>query len=313
MKKVVIALGGNALEIENTKPSAEAQLEAAKKAAHCIVDVIEKGNTVIIVHGNGPQVGRVLIQNEFAAKETPSMPFDVCGSMTQGMIGYHIQQAIQNELKKRGINKEVATVVTQMVVDKNDNGFKNPTKPVGIYYTEDEANILKKEKNWVVKEDAGRGYRRVVASPNPISIVEMSSINNLVMAGHIVICCGGGGIPVIKDDNGCIEGVAAVIDKDKAAALTAKELNADELVILTAVDKVSINFKKPNQKDLDNITVEEAKKYIEEGHFAPGSMLPKIEAAIDFACSKEGRVSLIASLEKASESILGKNGTKISL
>lgn len=313
MKKIVVALGGNALELENTKPSAEAQIEAAKKAAFCIVDIIEKGNTVIIVHGNGPQVGRILIQNEFAAKETPSMPFDVCGSMTQGMIGYHIQQTIQNELKKRGIKKSVVTVVTQMVVDKNDDGFRNPTKPVGIYYTEDEAKALQKEKNWVVIEDAGRGYRRVVASPNPINIVELSSISNLVEAGHIVICCGGGGIPVIANDNGSLEGVAAVIDKDKAAALTAKELNADELLILTAVDKVSINFRKPDQKDLDNITVDEARKYIEEGHFAPGSMLPKIEAAIDFACSKAGRVSLIGSLDKATDAILGKNGTKISL
>lgn len=313
MKKIVVALGGNALELENTKPSAEAQIEAAKKAAFCIVDIIEKGNTVIIVHGNGPQVGRILIQNEFAAKETPSMPFDVCGSMTQGMIGYHIQQTMQNELKKRGIKKSVVTVVTQMVVDKNDDGFKNPTKPVGIYYTEEEAKALQKEKNWVVKEDAGRGYRRVVASPNPIDIVELSSISNLVEAGHIVICCGGGGIPVTLNDNGCLEGVAAVIDKDKAAALTAKELNADELLILTAVDKVSINFRKPDQKDLDNITVDEAKKYIEEGHFAPGSMLPKIEAAIDFACSKAGRISLIGSLDKAADAILGKNGTKISL
>ncbi len=313
MKKIVVALGGNALELENTKPSAEAQIEAAKKAAFCIVDIIEKGNTVIIVHGNGPQVGRILIQNEFAAKETPSMPFDVCGSMTQGMIGYHIQQTIQNELKKRGINKSVVTVVTQMVVDKNDDGFKNPTKPVGIYYTEDEAIVLQKEKNWVVKEDAGRGYRRVVASPNPIEIVELSSIDNLVKAGQIVICCGGGGIPVITNDNGDLEGVAAVIDKDKAAALTAKELNADELLILTAVDKVSINFRKPDQKDLDNITVEEAKVYIKEGHFAPGSMLPKIEAAMDFAESKAGRTSLIGSLDKAADAILGKNGTKISL
>jgi len=312
MKKIVVALGGNALELENAKPSAEAQIEAAKKAAFCIVDIIEKGNTVIIVHGNGPQVGRILIQNEFAAKETPSMPFDVCGSMTQGMIGYHIQQTIQNELKKRGIKKSVVTVVTQMVVDKNDDGFKNPTKPVGIYYTKDEAATLEKEKNWVVKEDAGRGYRRVVASPNPIDIVELSSIRNLVEAGHIVICCGGGGIPVIADANGYLEGVAAVIDKDKAAALTAKELNADELLILTAVDKVSINFRKPDQKDLDNITIDEAKKYIEEGHFAPGSMLPKMEAAIDFAASKAGRVSLIGSLDKAADAILGKSGTKIS-
>ena len=313
MKKIVVALGGNALELENTKPSAEAQIEAAKKAAFCIVDIIEKGNTVIIVHGNGPQVGRILIQNEFAAKETPSMPFDVCGSMTQGMIGYHIQQSIQNELKKRGIKKSVVTVVTQMVVDKTDDGFKNPTKPVGIYYTEDEANVLQKEKNWVVKEDSGRGYRRVVASPNPIEIVELSSIDNLVKAGQIVICCGGGGIPVITNDSGSLEGVAAVIDKDKAAALAAKELNADELLILTAVDKVSINFRKPDQKDLDNITVEQVKVYIKEGHFAPGSMLPKIEAAIDFAASKAGRTSLIGSLDKAADAILGKNGTKISL
>lgn len=310
MKKVVIALGGNALELENSKPSAEAQLEAAKKAANCIVDIIENGHTVILVHGNGPQVGRILIQNEVAQKETPSMPFDVCGAMSQGMIGYHLQQSIQNELKKRNINKPVSTVVTQMVVDKNDAGFANPTKPVGVYYTKEQADVLAKEKGWAVVEDAGRGYRRVVASPQPLEIVEFSSIKTLVDAGHVVICCGGGGIPVVKN-NGVLDGVAAVIDKDKAAALTAKEVGADELLILTAVDRVSINFRKPNQKDLDSITIEEATKYIAEGHFAPGSMLPKVEACMDFAKSKSGRVALIASLDKAAESIQGKNGTRI--
>lgn len=311
MKKIVIALGGNALEFEKSNHTSEEELEACKKAAVCIADIIEKGHTVILVHGNGPQVGRILIQNEVASSETPAMPFDVCGAMSQGMIGYHISQALQNELKKRNIKNPVSAIVTQMVVDKNDNGFKNPSKPVGVYYSLEDAKRLEKEKGWVVKEDAGRGYRRVVASPTPIEIVEFESIERLVLSGHVVICSGGGGIPVIRNDNGFLEGVAAVIDKDKAADLVAKSIDADELVILTAVDKVSINFKKPNQKDLDSITVEEAKEYIKEGHFAPGSMLPKIEACIDFASSKKGREALIASLDKAFDSIAGKNGTRI--
>lgn len=309
-KKIVIALGGNALELENTKPSVESQLKAVSIAAKCIVDVIESGVDVILVHGNGPQVGRILIQNEVASKETPAMPFDVCGAMSQGMIGYHIEQAIINELASRNIKKSVASIITQVVVDKNDKGFQNPTKPVGIYYSKEEAELLTKEKGWVVKEDAGRGYRRVVASPNPIEIVEIETIKSLFKSGCVVICAGGGGVPVVKNNNK-LEGVAAVIDKDKASSLLAKLLDADELMIVTAVDKVSINFKKSNQKDLDVMSVSEAKKYIEEGHFAPGSMLPKIEACIDFVESKSGRVSLIASLEKAKDAIENKSGTRV--
>ncbi len=312
-KKVVIALGGNALELENGDKSANAQLEAAKKAAVCIADVIEEGHTVILVHGNGPQVGKILIQNEVAKNETPAMPFDVCGSMSQGMIGYVIQQSVQNELKKRNIKKPVSTILTQMVVDKNDPGFKNPTKPVGVYYTKEEAAQLEKEKGWKVVEDAGRGYRRVVPSPLPNEIVEFDSIKSLVDSGHVVICCGGGGIPVIKNEDGSLEGTAAVIDKDRASSLVAQKLEADELVILTAVEKVSINFKKPNQKDLDIMSIDEANEYIKEGYFAPGSMLPKVEACMEFAKSKSGRESLIASLEKAAESIKGENGTRIRL
>lgn len=312
MEKIVVALGGNALQASGKPATAEAQLEVVKNTTRYIADLIGEGYKVVIAHGNGPQVGRIVLQNEAANDITPAMPFDVCGAMSQGMIGYHIQQALKNELQKRGNKKAVSTIVTQVVVDKEDSAFKNPTKPIGPFYTEEEANLLKKEKGYDIVEDAGRGFRRVVASPIPKRIVEIDTVETLVDSGAVVITVGGGGIPVIEE-NGELKGVAAVIDKDLASEKLAEDLDADTLLILTAVDKISLNFRKPNQVDLDDITVAEAKKYIEEGHFASGSMLPKVEAAIKFAESKKGRVAIIASLDNCLEAVKGKQGTRISM
>ncbi|WP_234958840.1 MULTISPECIES: carbamate kinase [Tissierellales] len=311
MMKVVVALGGNALQAEGVPAAAETQLKVVRDTAVYLVDMIEKGNEIIIAHGNGPQVGRIVIQNEYAAQVTPAMPFDVCGAMSQGMIGYHIQQALRDELVKRGIKKPVATIVTQVVVDKNDKGFQNPTKPIGPFYKEEEAKKIIKEKGYAMVEDAGRGYRRVVASPKPEKIVEIETIRRLVESGQVVITVGGGGIPVIEKDDNTLEGVAAVIDKDFASEKLAEDLDVEVLMILTAVDRVAINFGKPNQKDLSTMTVEEAQRYIEEKQFAPGSMLPKVQAAVKFVKSKPGRKSIIASLGKAKEALVGKSGTII--
>lgn len=275
--KVVVALGGNALQAEGVPATAETQLKVVRDTAVYLVDMIEKGNEIIIAHGNGPQVGRIVIQNEYAAQVTPAMPFDVCGAMSQGMIGYHIQQALRDELVKRGIKKPVATIITQVVVDKNDKGFQNPTKPIGPFYKEEEAKKMIKEKGYAIVEDAGRGYRRVVASPQPERIVEIETIKRLVESGQVVITVGGGGIPVIEKDDNTLEGVAAVIDKDFASEKLAEDLDVEVLMILTAVDRVAINFGRPNQKDLSTMTVEEAQRYIEEKQFAPGSMLPKVQ------------------------------------
>lgn len=310
MKRVVVALGGNALQESGKPATAESQLEVVKNTTKYIADLIEKGYEVVIAHGNGPQVGRIVIQNEVANDITPAMPFDVCGAMSQGMIGYHIQQALLNELNRRGNKKAVVTVVTQVVVDKNDKAFKNPTKPIGPFYTKEEAEKLKEEKGYDIVEDAGRGFRRVVASPQPKEIVEIDAVRKLNEAGAVVITVGGGGVPVIEEDSE-LKGVAAVIDKDLASERLAEDLDADVLLILTAVDKVSLNYGKENQIDLDKISVEEANKYIEEGHFAKGSMLPKIEAALKFAKSKSGRKAIIASLDNCLKAIEGDAGTKI--
>ena len=305
-KRIVIALGGNALG--NTLPE---QAAAVKITARAIVDLIEDGNQVVVAHGNGPQVGRLVLQNEYANDITPAMPFDVCGAMSQGMIGYHIQQGLSKVLRHRGSKARVATVVTQVVVDQNDPKFQNPSKPIGPFYKEDEARAIAAEKGYVMKEDAGRGWRRVVASPVPVEIVELDAVKCLVDNGFVVVSVGGGGIPVIRKENGDLEGTAAVIDKDLASEKLAEDLNADALVILTAVEKVSINYNKPDQKDLSTLTVAEAKQYMAEGHFAPGSMLPKIEAAVKFVESKPGRRSIITSLDKAVEALEGKAGTTI--
>lgn len=311
MKKLVIALGGNALQEAGKPATAQAQLEVVEKTSEYIADIVERGYEVIVAHGNGPQVGRIVIQNEVASASTPAMPFDVCGAMSQGMIGYHIQQGLSKVLRHRGINKNVVTVVTQVVVDKDDPKFKAPSKPIGPFYTEEEAKAIAEEKGYTMKEDAGRGWRRVVASPLPVEIVELDAVKTLNDAGFVVVTVGGGGIPVVRNEAGDLEGVAAVIDKDLASEKLARDMDADALVILTAVEKVSINFKKPDQKDLDRMSAAEAKQYIKEGHFAPGSMLPKIEAALNFVESKPGRIAIITSLDKAVDAIEGRAGTTI--
>ena len=308
-ERIVVALGGNALG-----KTPEQQLALVKNTAKPIVDLVEKGYEVIIGHGNGPQVGMINLAMEFSANKgggTPFMPFPECGAMTQGYIGYHLQQAIQEELKARGIHKECATVVTQVVVNENDPGFQNPTKPVGSFYTKEEAEKIAAEKGFIFVEDAGRGYRRVVPSPIPERIVERKVVEQLVQAGDIVITVGGGGIPVVETEQG-LKGVAAVIDKDRASALLARDVKADRLIILTAVDRVSINFNKPDQIDLATMTLAECEKYIGEKQFAPGSMLPKVESCMEFVRnSGEGCTALITSLQRAAEALEGKTGTVI--
>lgn len=311
MNKIVIALGGNALQEAGKPATAQAQLEVVERTSVYIADILEKGYQIVLAHGNGPQVGRLVIQNEYAEPVTPAMPFDVCGAMSQGMIGYHIQQGLSKVLRSRGNSTPVATVVTQVVVDAHDPKFQNPSKPIGPFYTEEEAAAIAAQKGYVMKEDAGRGWRRVVASPMPVEIVELDAVRCLVDNGFIVVTVGGGGIPVVRNAQGNLEGVAAVIDKDLASERLAEDLDVDALVILTAVEKVSINFKKPDQKDLDTLSVAEAKRYIAEGHFAPGSMLPKIEAAVKFVESKPGRRAIITSLDKAALALEGKAGTTI--
>lgn len=310
--RIVLALGGNALQDANGPATAEAQLEVIKRTCEYIIQLVNKDYEIAIVHGNGPQVGRILMASEMAKDVTPTMPFDVCGVMSQGYIGYHIQQALRSALKKKVRDIPVVTLVTQMVVDKNDPAFKNPTKPIGSFYSEEEAIVLTEEKGWIMKEDAGRGWRRVVPSPIPKRIVEIDTVKRL-WDSTIVITAGGGGIPVIELPDGTFEGVAAVIDKDFAAELLAEQVNADALMILTEVEKVSINYRKPNQTDLSEMTVEQAEKYIEEGHFAPGSMLPKVQAAIKFARSNPGKKAIITSLYKAIDALEGKTGTVITL
>jgi carbamate kinase len=311
VKKLVIALGGNALQEAGQPATAEAQLAVVLKTAEYIAKIIAAGYQVVIAHGNGPQVGRIVLQNEYAVSVSPAMPFDVCGAMSQGMIGYQIQQGLAKVLKEHGIDKQVVTLVTQVVVDQDDPKFKNPSKPIGPFYSEEEARQIAAEKGYIMKEDAGRGWRRVVASPLPVEIVELDAAKCLVDNGFIVVTVGGGGIPVIKTASGDIEGTAAVIDKDLASEKLAEDLDADALVILTAVEKVSIRYNKPDQLDLDTLSVAEAKRYIAEGHFAPGSMLPKVEAAIQFVESKKGRKAIITSLDKALDAIGGTAGTTL--
>ncbi len=310
MLKIIVALGGNALQDEDSDFTSESQLNIIRKSVEYLVDIIEEGHDLIITHGNGPQIGRIIIQNEIAKEITPAMPFDVCGAMSQGMIGYHIQQALGDEIKRREMNKPVATVITQIVVDRDDYGFKNPTKPIGPFYSKEEALRLKEEKGYEIIEDSGRGYRRVVASPKPKKIVEIETIRTLVDNGNIVIAAGGGGIPVIEEGSK-LEGVEAVIDKDLASERLAEDIDADILLILTTVDKVYLNYRKENEIGLDKVKVEEMKKHIEEGHFAPGSMLPKVLAAIEFVESKPGRKAIITSLDKAKVALYGLGGTII--
>ncbi len=313
--KVVIALGGNALQEAGTPPTAEAQLEVVGKTAQYLAEISCKGYEMAIVHGNGPQVGRIVLTQEIASREneqTPAMPFDVCGAMSQGYIGYHIQQALRDALRNRNRNIPVVTMVTQVVVDPKDPAFQNPSKPIGQFYTEEEAKKISEEKGYVMKEDAGRGWRRIVPSPQPKKIVEISAVKRL-WDTTIVITAGGGGIPVIENMDGSLTGVAAVIDKDLAAEKLAQDIEADTLLILTEVDKVCLNFNKPDQKFLDHMTVPDAIKYMNEGHFAPGSMLPKVLAAVKFARTYPGKKAIITSLYKAVEALEGKEGTVVTM
>lgn len=307
-KRIVIALGGNALG-----KNLPEQMEAVQHTARAIVDLIEQGNEVIVVHGNGPQVGMIANAMTELTRSDPQKyipcPLSVCGAMSQGYIGYDLQNALREEMERRGITCGVATVLTQVEVDPEDPAFKNPTKPIGSFMTEDEAEQLKRDRGYDFVEDSGRGYRRVVASPKPRRIVELDTISSLVAADHVVIACGGGGIPVLPTGNHHLKGAAAVIDKDFAAELLAESLDADYLVILTAVEKVAVNFGKPDQQWLDELTPETAGKYVDEGQFAPGSMLPKVQAAVKFAVSKPGRSALITLLDRAADGIAGKTGT----
>lgn len=306
-KKIVIALGGNALG--NTP---EEQLDLVKNTAKSIVDLVEEGNYVVVTHGNGPQVGMINLAMEVSHQEvsSPEMPFAECGAMSQGYIGYHLQQSIQKELVRRNMRRNCLTVITQVEVDKEDPAFKNPTKPIGSFYSKEEAEKIASEKGYTMREDAGRGYRRVVASPKPQKIVEIRTIKNLLSKGNIVIACGGGGIPVYKYRKG-YKGVDAVIDKDRTSARLALDLKADMLLILTAVDQVYINFNEDDEEKLKKMTVKEAKEYIKDKEFSEGSMLPKVEACIDFASKSKG-YAVITSLKKAKSAINGKAGTVIS-
>ncbi|MBN2898144.1 MAG: carbamate kinase [Clostridia bacterium] len=307
-QKIVVALGGNALG-----NSPDEQLKLVKETAKPIVDLIQEGHQVILAHGNGPQVGMINLGMETASKSvaaTPEMPFPECGAMSQGYIGYHLQNAIREELLNREMTMPVATVVTQVIVDKDDQAFKNPTKPIGAFYSKDEALKLQAEKGFDMVEDAGRGWRRVVPSPIPVDVAEKTTVKTLVDNGHVVITVGGGGIPVVQEGNRLI-GVPAVIDKDFASGKMAEILDADYLIILTAVEQVAINYGKADEKWLSTLSIDEAEQYMNEGHFAPGSMLPKVKAAVTFAKSKPGRKALITSLERAKEGIQGKTGTVI--
>ena len=307
-KKIVIALGGNALG--NNLPE---QMAAVKETAKAIADLIEEGHEVVISHGNGPQVGMInLAMGELAKADpdNPVAPLSVCVAMSQGYIGYDLQNALREELLNRGINKPVSSIITQMRVDPDDEAFKNPTKPIGRFMTREEADEMIRDRGYDVMEDAGRGYRRVVASPKPVEIVEIETVRSLINDGQVVIAAGGGGIPVYAQGNH-LKGAAAVVDKDFGSSLLAREIDADWLIILTAVENVAVNYGKPNQENLSELTPEQAQVYIEEGQFAPGSMLPKVEAAIEFAQSGEGRQSLITLLEKARDGINGKTGTVI--
>ncbi|WP_210366183.1 carbamate kinase [Bacillus sp. REN3] len=310
-KKVVIALGGNA--IQSGDATAEAQQLALEETARQLADFIEQGIDIIISHGNGPQVGNILLQQAAAdSTKNPAMPLDTCGAMSQGMIGYWMQNAMDKVLKERGIFKNVVTVITRVIVDQDDPAFANPTKPIGPFYSEEEARKLSEETCSIYKEDAGRGWRRVVPSPKPVSIKEHDVINTLVEQGNIVIAVGGGGIPVVETAEG-LQGVEAVIDKDFASEKLAELVNADALIILTAVDHVYIDFNKPTQRKLSDVSIAELESYIASGQFAPGSMLPKVEAAISFARTHPDHKTIITSLEQAQNALYARAGTIVTM
>lgn len=310
MKKAVIAIGGNSLIKDKDHQTVPDQYLAVCETVKHVAGMVEKGYNVVMTHGNGPQVGFILRRSEISRNELHEVPLDSCGADTQGAIGYQIQQAFYNEFKKRGIKKNVATVVTQVLVDKNDDAFKKPTKPIGSFMSKEDADKKVKEEGWNIKEDAGRGYRRVVASPMPKEIVEIDAVKKLIDSDFIVVAVGGGGIPVVETDKGELKGTAAVIDKDFASALLAAEINADIFMITTGVEKVCINYNKPDQKTIDKMTLAEAEKYLAEGQFPAGSMGPKIQAAIMFL-KNGGETVIITSPEFIEKAINGLTGTVI--
>jgi len=305
----VVAIGGNSLIKDKDHQTVPDQFEATRETCVHIAGMIEQGWDVVITHGNGPQVGFILLRSELASHVLHEVPLDSCGADTQGAIGYMIQQCLHDEFKRRGINKQAVTVVTQVLVNRDDPAFQNPSKPIGPFYDEEKAELRRKERGWVMAEDAGRGWRRVVPSPIPVRIIELDAIKALIDEGFVVIAVGGGGIPVIEE-NGRLKGTSAVIDKDYASSLLASEVGADLFLISTAVDRVALNFGKPDQRWLDKMTLAEAKKYLKEGHFAPGSMGPKIEAIIAFL-EKGGERALITSPENIERALLGETGTLI--
>jgi carbamate kinase len=309
-RTIVVALGGNAILRPGQAGTAEDQFVNIKTTCESIARMVKQGYRVVITHGNGPQVGNILIQNLHSQDLVPAMPLDVCGAKSQGLIGYMIQQSLHNELAKEGINVPVVTVLTQVIVDENDPAFKNPTKPIGPFYTEEEARRFASQRGETWKEDSGRGWRKVVPSPLPVEIFEKSAIGTLIREGAVVIAAGGGGIPVIQKGN-TLHGIEAVIDKDLASSKLARDINADILMILTDVERVAINYRTPSEAYLTAITVDEAKKYMDEGQFGAGSMGPKVQAAIDFASC--GKTSIIASLTRSLDALEGKTGTTITL
>ena len=306
----VVAIGGNSLIKDKDHQTVEDQYQAAKETCFHIADMIEQGWDVAIGHGNGPQVGFILRRSELARHELHEVPLDVCGADTQGAIGYMLQQNLQNEFLRRGMKKQAVTVVTQVIVDRNDPAFQNPTKPIGSFMTEEEAKRRRDLEGWHVVEDAGRGWRRVVASPLPKVVKEQDAVEELIRKGFVVITVGGGGIPVVENEKGELEGVAAVIDKDYASSLLARSIKADLFLISTAVEKVYLNYGKPNQKAIDRMTVAEAKQYMAEGHFAKGSMLPKIQAIIWFL-EAGGKQAIITNPENIERALRGETGTLI--
>ncbi len=308
--RIVVALGGNALEDKSLPPTAESQATVVEKTVKTLADMSLHGYEMAVVHGNGPQVGRIILASETAAQVTPAMPFDVCDAMSQGYIGYHLQQKLRTELVRRGRDIPVVTLVTQIVVEPEDPAFSAPTKPIGPFYSKEDAEKIEQEKGYAMKEDAGRGWRRVVASPRPQRIVEIGTLKTL-WDTTIAIACGGGGIPVVREPDGSLRGVPAVIDKDLAASLLAREMQADTLLILTEVDAVSIRFRQPDEEKLGTVTAQQMERYCQEGHFAAGSMLPKVQAALEFVRANPKGRAIITSLSRGLEALEGKCGTTV--
>jgi carbamate kinase len=310
VKTLVIAIGGNSLITNAQHMSVPDQYAAIVKTVHHITDLLEHRYRIVITHGNGPQVGFILLRSEHSRGILHQVPLDSIVADTQGALGYQIQQALENEFRRRGLKRSVATVVTQTLVNRDDDAFASPAKPIGEFYTREQAEDRMRVEKWTMIEDAGRGWRRVVASPIPVRIIESKVVRHLVKDGYVVIAAGGGGIPVVADENGILSGVAAVIDKDLASAVLAREIGADMLVISTAVEKVCLNFGTPGQRALDSMTVAEARRYMAEGHFKPGSMLPKIEACVQFV-TNSGREALITSPEALPAALDGHTGTRL--